>query len=149
MTASDRLLKLGAYCNFGIAFLHLALAFAGERVNRFFGAPRWVLEMIHDGNIWLYVMFFGMVSLFSVLALYALSGAGSFRRLPLLRTVLVFIGVLYTLRGLEVILDVWIIIRTSGGYVQFLVFSVVALCVGIFYLLGTIGNWQSLRPARA
>jgi hypothetical protein len=142
------MLKLGAYCNFGIAFLHVMLGFAGEKMNRFFGAPEWVLEMLKNGRIGLLLLLTAMAAVFSLFAVYALSGAGSLRRLPLLRTGLITIGAIYSLRGLELIIDVPLVIRLPGRYMQFLVFSLVSLCIGILYLAGTIANWSSIKPTR-
>ncbi|MBZ5568654.1 MAG: hypothetical protein LAN64_12470 [Acidobacteriia bacterium] len=92
------MLQLGAMCNFAIALAHLLFYFTGEKVLRFFGAPR------------------------SVIA----------------------IGVIYVLRGAEVVLDVIVIVRTVGRYVQFLGFSLISLCVGLLYLKGTAGVWRQL-----
>lgn len=149
MITSQQMLKLGAYANFGIAVLHIILGFAGEQVNRFFGAPKWVLVMARENRPGLMLLLLGMAGIFSLFAVYGLSGAHLLRRLPLLRTGLIFIGSVYALRGLEVILDVYVILRGSGQYLQFLGFSLVALCVGLLYLGGTIGGWKSLEPLRA
>ena len=41
-------------------------------------------------------------------------------------------------------LDVIVIVRTVGRYVQFLGFSLISLCVGLLYLKGTAGVWRQL-----
>ena len=148
MDRSQRMLKLGALCNFAIALAHLLFYFAGERTLRFFGAPRSVIAMQRQGDIKFLLLLVAMAAMFSLFALYGLSGAGALRRLPFLRTVLIAIGVLFVLRGAEVGLDVIIIARYAGRYTQFLGFSLISLCVGLLYLMGTAGVWRHLaQPA--
>lgn len=72
-------------------------------------------------------------ALVAVAGLYALSGAGFFRRLPLLRTGLVIITVVYIYRGLGIIYDIRI-----QGPPRLAVFSLIALCVGLIHLMGVI-----------
>ena len=72
-------------------------------------------------------------ALVAVAGLYALSGAGFFRRLPLLRTGLVIITVIYIYRGLGIIYDL-----IMQGPPRFAVFSLISLCVGLIHLMGVI-----------
>ena len=152
MSKSRLLLKLGAYCNFGIALLHLMFIVAREKELRYFGAPIWVLDLHRERRGAFVLLLIGMACVFVLVALYAFSGVGSIRRLPLLRTCLVVIGAIFALRGLLVIAEVIIIVRRYSGdylqYVHFPVMSLFALCVGFFYLAGAAGNWSSLKPVR-
>lgn len=90
----------------------------------------------------------GAAALIPVLfGLYALSGAGIIRRLPLLRTALVAIGSLFLLRGLFIVLT----FLTALGFRQGQVLlagvgsHLVFVSAGIVYLGGAVLNWQALR----
>jgi hypothetical protein len=91
----------------------------------------------------------GLTLLFAVWAAYAFSGAGTIRRIPLLRTGLITIGVIYTLRGLLIGPQVaWFL----SGYraaipPRQLVFSAVALFTGLAHLVGTRQAWDYLQAA--
>jgi hypothetical protein len=82
-----------------------------------------------------------------VFGLYALSGAGAIRRLPLLRVGLIGISSLYLLRGLFVILTVLIALGILRGetLAQGVVSDLVFLAAGITYSIGTALNWNDMR----
>jgi len=84
-----------------------------------------------------------------VFALYALSGAGTIRRLPLLRVALIGISTLYLLRGLFLILNVMIAFGLLEGTVllQGVISDLVFLTAGIAYAVGTAFNWSELAVA--
>ena len=73
----------------------------------------------------------------AVFGVYALSGAGRIRRLPLLRTALTAITAVYLLRGMLFIPEVPVIMK-HPELVRFLAFSLISLCVGALYLKGLI-----------
>jgi hypothetical protein len=79
--------------------------------------------------------------------LYALSGAGVIRRLPLLRTVLVAVGSLFLLRGLFIILTFLEALGLRQGQILLpgVASHVVFLSAGIAYLGGAVLNWKTLR----
>ncbi|HTP01842.1 MAG TPA: hypothetical protein VMJ64_10760 [Anaerolineales bacterium] len=85
-----------------------------------------------------------------VFGLYALSGAGTVRRLPLLLLGLVGISCLFLLRGLFLVLDVLIILGILEGepLVQGTISTLVFLGAGITYAVGTILNWRDIRAHR-
>jgi hypothetical protein len=80
--------------------------------------------------------------------LYALSGAGVIRRLPLVRTALVGIGSLFLLRGLFIILTVLVVLGFRPGPVLLPAVSshLVFLSAGLLYLGGAALNWKTLKP---
>ena len=84
-----------------------------------------------------------------VFALYALSGAGTIRRLPLLRVALIGISTLYLLRGLFLVLNVMIAFGLLEGTVllQGVISDLVFLTAGIAYAVGTAFNWSELAVA--
>lgn len=82
-----------------------------------------------------------------IFGLYALSGAGVIRRLPLLRTALVGIGGLFLLRGLFIILTVLVALGVLQGQVLLpgVASHLVFLSAGIVYLGGAVLNWKTLK----
>ena len=90
----------------------------------------------------------GAAALVPVLfGLYALSGAGVIRRLPLLRTALVGIGSLFLLRGLFIILTFLVALGVLQGQVSLagVASHVAFLSAGIAYLGGAVLNWKALK----
>jgi hypothetical protein len=90
----------------------------------------------------------GSAALIPVLfGLYALSGAGVIRRLPLLRTALVGIGSLFLLRGLFIILTFLVVLGVRQGQVLLpaVTSHLIFLSAGIAYLGGAVLNWKTLN----
>jgi hypothetical protein len=146
----NRLLLLAAAGNFGVASLHFALIFTGESTNRYFGAPPLVLRLLRQDRPLLILLILGIAALFALFGLYDVSGAGRLRRLPLLRGVLLAVGVVYTLRGLELPVDVLVALERPAFGRQFIVYSAFSLAIGVASLGGTFGQWKRLgRPARS
>ena len=89
-----------------------------------------------------------LVAIFTIWGLYAFSGAGVIRRLPLLRIALLLIGAIYTLRGVAVFQQIFQTL-TSSEQVEprKIVFSLVSLIIGLAYLIGTVINWNSFRAS--
>jgi hypothetical protein len=85
-----------------------------------------------------------------VFGLYALSGAGVMRRLPLLRLGLVGISGMFLLRGLFFIISVLILLGVLEGelLVQGEISTLLFLAAGITFLVGTIVNWRDLSVPR-
>jgi hypothetical protein len=90
----------------------------------------------------------GAAALIPVLfGLYALSGAGVIRRLPLLRTALVGIGSLFLLRGFFIIVTFLVALGVLQGRVSLpgVASHLVFLSAGIVYLGGAALNWKTLK----
>jgi len=79
-----------------------------------------------------------------IFGLYALSGVGSIRRLPLLRLGLTGISSLFLLRGLFFILTALALLGILSGeiLIQGVVSDLVFLAGGITFTVGTILNWR-------
>jgi hypothetical protein len=136
--------KLAATASFAIALLHLVIIFMGPEAYAYFGAVD--LGALKDqGSRVPDLITLGLVAVFSLFGLYALSGAGMIRRLPLLRTGIIAIGSIYTLRGLVFFLDLVRFVQGAGYPLRQTVFSAVALGTGLAYLIGTARRWSSLR----
>jgi hypothetical protein len=109
----------------------------------YFQAPP---ELLND-RVRLFVIG-GAAALIPVLfGLYALSGAGVIRRLPLLRTALVSIGSMFLLRGLFIILTFLAALGLMQGEVSLpaVASHLVFLSAGIVFLGGAVLNWKALN----
>ena len=93
-------LRLGAALHFIIAIGHLGCLFALDETFDAYGIKD-VMHNIVFGNVWmLYALTIGLALAFALAGLYALSATGDIRRLPLTRTAIIVIIVLYSLRAL-------------------------------------------------
>ena len=112
----------------------------------YFGAPPPLLEDRSQLLLW------GMaaVLVLVVFGLYALSGAGRIRRLPLLLIGLIGISCLFLLRGMFLVLDVLVVLGILEGelLVQGTISTLVFLGAGIVYAVGTALNWKDIRASR-
>lgn len=85
-----------------------------------------------------------IVLLLTIWSAYAFSGAGLLRRLPLIRTALIAISIIYLLRGL-VLLP--IALRRPELLDGFTVWSsLIVLVYGLAYAIGTWRAWPTLSP---
>jgi hypothetical protein len=146
--AGRRWLEVGAWTSFAIALLHVGAVVRGEAAARFFGAPRFVLAMVQQRSLAIIPVLLVVIGVLGVFGLYAWSAAGWMRRLPALRTGLITVGVIYTLRGLLLFPQLVFVLRHPGVLPwQFPVFSAVSLALGGVHLIGTARRWPALRPA--
>ncbi len=83
----------------------------------------------------------------ALVGLYALSGAGVIRRLPLLRTILLVVGSLFFLRGLFIIMTVMVVLGIRPGEVWPMAVAshLVFLAAAAAFLGGAILNWKRLK----
>lgn len=143
-----RLLKAAALSSFGLAALHLAVVFVGAPGYAYFGAPE-LGEQAARGSLVPALVTLGLAFVFGLFGVYALSGARRFRPLPFLAVVLVAIGVLFTLRGLLLPLEVNVLLRGAAPFPpRYALFSAVSLAIGLLYLSGTRRAWRDLRESR-
>ena len=141
------LLKLAGVSSTSAAALHLLVIVVGRPAYRYFGAGDQMASMAEHGSPTPALVTAGLTLVFTVWAAYAFSGAGRLRRLPLLRTGLVVIGLIYALRDLLLVPEVlWLLSgRTPPVQPRQLIFSLAALVTGLAYLVGTQRAWSSLR----
>ena len=142
----NNLLKIGGLSSFAVALLHLVIIFIGAPGYRYFGAGEDMARMAESGSLIPAAITFGIAVVFTLFGLYAFSGAGIVRRLPLLAIALSVIGAIYTLRGISVVSEIILKLNAPNAVpARYIIFSAVALIIGLFYLGGTIKNWKSLR----
>ena len=93
-------LRLGAILHFIIAIGHVACLFALDEAFDAYGIKDVMHNMVF-GHVWmLYALTICFALAFTLAGLYALSATGDIRRLPLTRTAIFVIIVLYSLRAL-------------------------------------------------
>lgn len=127
-----------------IGLLHIAIIFAGPDAYLFFGAGQEMADADASGS-WVPDLFTLVVAVvFFVFALYAFSGAGIIRRLPLLKTGLIVIACVYTLRGLGILGDLMNYFQLGNYPFRNFIFSSVALLTGIACTAGIIKGFTSL-----
>jgi hypothetical protein len=99
-----------------------------------------------DNRLSLFLVGEGAALVFVIFGLYALSGAGTIRRLPLLRVGLITISTLYLLRGLFLILTMMVVFGNLQGtiLVQGVISHLVFLTAGVTYAVGIALNWREL-----
>lgn len=138
-------LKVAAASSFFMAICQTVISLSPAAAAYFRAPPpllenRWRLFLVGEAAALVLVIF----------GLYALSGAGSIRRLPLLRVGLVGISSLYLLRGLFFILSVLIILGVLDGeiLIQGEISTLVFLAAGIVYAIGTVVNWSDMQVRR-
>lgn len=132
-----------ALSSFAIALLHLVIPVAGAPAYRYFGAGS-LVPMLERGSWIPALVTVAIACVFGVFGLYALSGAGMGRRLPLLRSVLTFVGVVFCLRGLLLARELAALASGISFPPRALVFSGVSMGVGLLFLGGVL----ALRLAR-
>jgi putative oxidoreductase len=93
-------LLLGGALSLIISCLHIAIIIGGADWYRFFGAAERMVLLAKQGSILPTISTLGIAAVFFLWALYAFSGAGLIRRLPLLKQGLVVITSIYLMRGL-------------------------------------------------
>lgn len=124
------------------ALLHVAVIVGGPDWYRFFGAGEEMARMAERGMIQPTLITLGISAVLAIWAAYAFSGAGLIRRLPLLRTGLVVITLIYLARGLLVMpaLVMGVPLDAFGWWS-----SLIVLGYGLAYLIGTWRAWAALR----
>jgi di/tricarboxylate transporter len=135
-------LKVAAVLSFSMAACQAVISVWPAAAGYFQAPP----SLLND-RVRLFVVG-GAAALIPVLfGLYALSGAGVIRRLPLLRTVLVAIGSLFLLRGLFIIVTFLVVMGILQGRVSLpgVASHLVFLAAGVVYLGGAVVNWKTLR----
>lgn len=138
-------LKVAAGWSFFMAICQTVISISPAAAAYFQAPPplladRWQLFWVGEAAALVMVIF----------GLYALSGAGSIRHLPLLRLGLIGISSLYLLRGLFFILTVLVILGILEGeiLVQGVISTLVFLAAGIAYAIGTVLNWREMQVRR-
>ena len=141
MRHAARFLLLGGVATAAASLLHVAIILGGPDWYRFFGAGERMARLAARGSPLPAAITAGIAAVLAVWALYALSGAGVIRRLPLLRPVLALVAAVYLLRGA---LGVPLVLFADDPYTNQLkarmtfmaVTSALCLGLGLCYAIG-------------
>lgn len=147
MPSTDRWLLAGGLLTGIAALLHLGIIVRGPDWYRFFGAGEQMARLAERGALYPTVVTSGIAAVLGVWALYAFSGAGVVRPLPLLRPVLVLVAVVFLARG---VLGVPAVLLASDAYATelkgrmtfMIVSSALCLVLGLCYAVGAVGLWR-------
>ncbi|WP_386070787.1 hypothetical protein ACFJIW_09125 [Tahibacter sp. UC22_41] len=143
----SRLLLAAAAADAFAALLHLACIVLGPPAYRWLGAGERMAQMAARGDAYPTLVTVVIAGVLLVWALYALSGAGLIRRLPLTRLVLALVAAVYLLRaGAAAVLQPYF----PGNSATFWwVSSGVCLLFGLLHALGLRERWHVLRSKAA
>ena len=140
-------LLAGAALSLAAAVLHIAVIFGGPAWYRFFGAGEEIATAAERGSSMPAIITSGIATLLMLWGLYALSGAGRLRRLPLLKTALVLITTIYLARGLLLVPVVFLVPYPEGAFDYWS--SAIVLVYGVVMAIGTWKAWPALKPVRS
>lgn len=140
MKVGNPWLVVGGLLSFAAALLHVACIAGGPAWFRFLGASGRIVRMA-ERDWWrpapVTLLIAGVLTAWG---LYAFSGAGLVRPLPLLRTALVAITSVYIVRGLAPVAI--LALRPQMMSPFWLWSSAIVLAYGIIYAIGT---WRLMR----
>lgn len=127
------------------AILHIGVIVGGPAWYRFFGAGEEMAKAAERGSVSPPLITFGIAALLMIWSLYAFSGAGIIRRLPLLRTALILISAVYLTRAFALL--PFMVLRPELVDTFAIVSSIIVLGYGLAYSIGTWTHWAALKPA--
>lgn len=138
-------LKIAAGLSFFMAICQTIISLS-PAAAAYFKAPPSLLE----NRLQLFLIGEAAALILVIFGLYALSGAGTIPRLPLLRPGLIGISGLFLLRGLFFIISLLILLGILEGeiLIQGEISTLVFLAAGIAYGVGTTLNWKEMRVRR-
>ena len=138
-------LRAGAALSGLAALLHVAVIFGGPEWYRFFGAGEELAMAASRGEWFPAVVTAAIALVLAVWAVFALSGAGSIMRLPLLRVALLGISAIYLARGLLIVPVIAFVPYPEGAFDYWS--SAIVLGYGMVHAIGTWLAWHALQPA--
>lgn len=137
-----------AACCFAASIAHIAITIGGPDWYRFFGAGEEMAQMAASGEVYPVVVTLMIAVVLAIWGLYALSGAGVVRRLPLLKLALVVIAFIFCARGVVGILmpfvshDPYVI---AVGTTFWIVSSIICLMIGGLFVVGARKGWAYFK----
>jgi hypothetical protein len=127
-------LQIGGWFSLAFALLQLTGIWWPTSAVKYMGGPA---EMKAQHPLQYAALCVALALAVALFGLYALSGAGKIRALPLLRTGMVTISAIYLVRGLLAIPQAPFILE-HPNLSRFLVFSLISLGVGAIHAWGTV-----------
>ena len=139
---TNRYLIVGAALSATAALIHLGCIVFGGSWYRFLGAGERMARMAEHGHWYPAAVAAAIATVLLIWSLYALSGAGAIRRLPLLKIALCGITAVYIGRGLAF---VPLMPLFPGKSLTFwVVSSGICLAIGLVHFAGVRHAWARL-----
>ena len=142
MKKFKQILVLSGVLCFVMAIFQIIISFSPS-LSLYFGAPETLAKNIYM----LILVSFVVAGILGIFGLYAISGAGYIRALPILKPMLLLISGIFILRGLLIIPEFLVVMGLVQSSIpvapRFIVFSIGALVIGFFFITGTIFGWNS------
>lgn len=134
------MLKLGGILNIIIAIAHIIGLFWAEQFFEITGAGEPMQELAQIHSTLPYVLTIIVTIFFFLFGLYGLSASGKFRKLPFLKLGVYTITFIYLFRGIgEQSYNIIMGTTTTNETVQ----SIIAIGIGMLYLLGGMKKWNN------
>lgn len=145
-TRGDTFLALAGWWNLAFAALHVVIIAMGGSGYRYFGAGEQMASAAEANDPKAAMITAGLALMFALFGLCLLSAAGSIRTFPGVRWAALAIGILYMLRGILVAPQaVWAWHHPQQVPLRFVLFSALALTIGIATVYGAMRRWRE-RP---
>ena len=142
-SGKNTFLILGAVSSALAALAHLGCIVFGGSWYRFFGAGEQMAKMADHGDWYPTVVTSFIVLVLTIWSLYGLSGAKVIPKLPFLKLGLLIISFVYLIRGVAFVVIMPMFPENTLTF--WVVSSSICLGIGVFYFVGTIQNWSTLR----
>ena len=137
------MLKLGGYINILIAIGHVVSLLWAEQVFELTGVADEMAYLMQIHSTLPYLLTILVVVAFLIFGLYGLSADDKFRKLPFLKPAIFTIAGIYLLRGIAGFIP---IIAGQSKYPTLdTCYSLIAVFVGLLYLIGGIKNGEQKR----
>ena len=134
------MLKLGGYINIIIAIGHIVGLLWADKMFEITGIGKEMAELAQTHLSLPYLLTIFVAIGFSIFGLYGLSAANKFRKLPFLKPVIFLIAGIYLFRGIgELFFD---ITRQQTTPSLEILYSLIAICIGLLFLIGGIKKWK-------
>jgi hypothetical protein len=137
-------LLAAAVASFALVVLHFAIIVVGAPAYAYFLAGEAMVTLAQERSLIPTVVTGAIAAVLAVFGIYALAGAGVLH-LPAARILVAAIGCVYTLRGLLIVPEA-VMVRFLDRPVRALVFSAIALAIGVIHLVGVARRWSLLAP---
>ncbi len=143
-------LLAAALMSVAASLAHLACIIGGPDWFIFLGAPRRFAYQAAQGAILPIAITCALAAMLAVWAAFAFSAAGTIRRLPLTRLVLVAISVVLVGRGVSYFaFPLWTIWRPDLSQTFMIWSSLIVLIMGTCFAIGTWLAWPQLSQRKA
>ncbi|CAA9197790.1 hypothetical protein [Flavobacterium collinsii] len=134
------MLKLGGYINIVIAIGHILGLIWADQMFEITGIGKEMATLAQKHSTLPYLLTIIVAIVFFIFGLYGLSAANKFRKLPLLKPVIFLIAGIYLLRGIgELIADT---IQGTNSIAE-TIYSLVAIIIGLLFLIGGLQKWRT------